>query len=325
MVSRTAAAVLVVLCTFVAHARAQKMELADGRQLLRLDVSGLLADSVGEPGTLETPTARTTFSASALIRVAEFLRTFATDGVTDGLRVEPVGERDLIAIGPAVGIAAVERTWATMQRAKGEMFTIEARMCRVPAPFVERELVKICKPAADGDRQAPLVAVVGADAVKALNEAMRADPDAQIVQSPMLTVFHLQQAQVSIGEQVAYIREFELETAKDAQVANPVVSSVFDGQELEVLCASLERGEIGLSMRLSSQTVARPLREMKTTVPGTTFEVTVQIPQVTGCRGSQIARLPDRGTALMAARRNDGTWLLSLVTAIRSAEPANPR
>ena len=59
---------------------------------------------------------------------------------------------------------------------------------------------------------------------------------------------------------------------------------------------------------------------------GSTKEVTVQVPRVTGCRGSQTVELANGATAVMAARKSDGSWLVTLMTlySIRSAPAGLP-
>ena len=47
---------------------------------------------------------------------------------------------------------------------------------------------------------------------------------------------------------------------------------------------------------------------------GTTQQVTVQTPHVAGCRGSQAVEMKSGETAIMAARKPDGGWLVSFLT-----------
>jgi len=286
---------------------AQKLQVAgdDGRQLLLIDVG----DLAGRPGQLP--------------RLAEFVRTFAAESETDRPSVRDLGDRHLVVLGTAQQIAAIERLRAEWRQRKEETFAVEVRLCNVTEAFVKRELLPSTKPPERGIANRPLVTVLGAEAMTKLVAALVQERDASVLEAPRLLVRSMQMASIAIGDEKTFVRDFEVKAVDGSVIAEPVIGTVRDGQEVAVLCASLGSDELAVQMEVSSQSVAQPFREVKTVVPGATTEVTIQVPVVTGCRASQAVRIANGATAMMAAPRNDGTWLLCLTTATRERSTEN--
>ncbi len=307
---------------------AQKMPLADEsqRQVVVLDVGDLIGKAP-PPALVSGRRAATT--PSELQRVAAFVRAFAEPALGDGADLQPLGDRHLVVLGSAVQVAATERLVAHARTTRAKQFLLDVRLCTVPGAFFDRELAGKLAVAAGEPGQTgagPHVAVLDAEAAAAITRAMRQDAQARVLQAPQIVVNTLHSATLQIGEQVSYVRDFEIEIVQGARIADPVVEVLFDGQQVEALCAEVDDGLIGVQMQVIDQSVEKPIRTIPSRVPGIEQELTLQVPRTTGCRGNQTALLPDGATAVMAARKNDGTWLLSLMTvnAIRAAVPIGP-
>jgi hypothetical protein len=307
----------------------QHLPLPGGDQQVAVFDVGFL---VATPATDAAPTAGRDVAArqDGLHRFVATLRTFGAAGAFGAdapADLQPLGDRHVVALGSAAQVAACERFFAASRAAGRVLFQLDVRICQVTAAHFDRTLANVmtpldARPGATAD--AHLVAVLAPATTATVQQALVGDPDTTTLQAPRLVVQNLHHAAMSSGEPIAYVRDFELETVAGAQIANPIVDSVWHGQEIEATCAALDDGTVLVQMAMLDQTVERPLAEFATTVPGTRHACTVQVPRITGTRASQTARLACGGTAVTAARRADGTWLVTLTTVHRVAPEPVP-
>ena len=101
-----------------------------------------------------------------------------------------------------------------------------------------------------------------------------------------LTCYPDQEAEIVVGRQISYIRDFELKRTDGGFVADPIVDTVRDGFALQVTPAlSVAAGAIDIDLDLTLSEVAQPiltrslLRKRGQKIP---FEI--QIPQLTEFR-----------------------------------------
>jgi hypothetical protein len=291
---------------------AQKMPLPDGSQrvVALVDVGDLLGERAGEGGGGAAP-------AALLRRLAGFVRAFAAPPLADGTDLQPLGDRHLAVLGAPEQAAAVEKFVASARKARDRQCFLDFKLVEVPEAFFTKELSgKLTVVAGAGEpAKAPRVAVLATDEdVAALLGAIRAEQGATILQAPKIVAGALQNATIQVGNNIAYVRDFEIEVAEAAFIADPVVDTIWDGVQIEAICGPLADGTIGVQFEVLAQKVERPLPQFETTLPGTTQKVAIQVPRASGCKGSQTVALRDGATAVMAARKNSGTWLVTLLT-----------
>jgi hypothetical protein len=308
---------------------AQKMPLADGseRVVAVLDVGELIAALPDHPLGEPAPWTGGATKVEGLQRIATFLRAFSEPPLPEA-DLQPLGGRFLVVLGPPERIATVERLLAHARESAEQQFQVNLRFVSVSAACFERDLRPKIDPNASSPVAAePQLAVVSAAEAQAMLRKIKADVDSRIVQAPQVIAPPLLHTVLAVGKQIAYVRDFTLEVVDGAYIANPVVDTIWNGQRLEAICAELPDGTIGVQMEALDQVVEQPIRGVKTTVPGTTFEVTVQVPRASGCRGRQAVALPKGTTAVMAAKKSDGSWLVTLLepTAIRSGPAVRSR
>lgn len=304
---------------------AQKVPLPDGSQRIVavLDVGDLLLRPPEGEGA-EVVAARLARAASSLPRIAEFVRAFAEPPLGDAVDLQALGAQFLVALGPPERVAAVEKVLAHARATKANDYYLDLRMLSVTGAVFGKELVAAVAALPGAAADAPRVAILDRDAVAKLCKAVAADPACGVVQAPQIVSPSLCHATLAVGKQIAYVRDFTVEVAEAAFVADPIVDTVWHGQRIEAICAELPDGTVGVVMEALDQHVEQPIREIKTKLPGSTQEVTVQVPRTTGCRGRQVAAVPNGATAVMAAKRNDGTWLVTLLTVSKVTPPAEP-
>ncbi len=86
--------------------------------------------------------------------------------------------------------------------------------------------------------------------LEAILRATRKDEKSRVLTAPKLTVYNTQRANVFVASQIAYIRDYDIEIAQDAAIADPVVGTFQDGIALDVRpTISADRKYITLEMR----------------------------------------------------------------------------
>jgi hypothetical protein len=225
-------------------------------------------------------------------------------------------------------IATAERLLTRARQDLEKQYLVDLRLCEVPAALFERDVAPLL-PKADGvpaAAPAPHATVLDDAAARALVTTLKKGADVKITQFPQIVAPSLHLARLRVGDQVAYVRDFEIEVAAAAFIANPIVDVLFHGYDVDLMCCEVRAGTLGVQLQLVDQVLEQPIRTIETTVPGSTLPVTVQVPRLAGCRGSQTVEMQNGATAVMAARKNATTWLVSLMTPqqIRSAPAALP-
>lgn len=312
---RAAAACAVLLAALPA----QKLPLPDGsdRQVVVVDVSTLLPPRREAPAPAARPGNRhAETQPSDVQRLAAFVRTFALPPGDPKADLQPLGEHHLVALGAPEQIAAVERLVAHAGKTHERQYQVDVRLCAVPARVFERDVAPQLAIAAGQPAGAatPPTAVLGATAAEALWKALKQSGEVQFTQFPQVVSPALTHAKLQVGDQLAYVRDFEIEVGNGSLIADPVVDVVFDGCDIDVFCAEVRAGTIGMQMQVVDQRIEKPIRTIETRLPGITVPGTLQVPHITGCRGSQTVELASGATAVMAAKKPDGQWLVVLTT-----------
>jgi hypothetical protein len=295
---------------------AQRVPMHDGsdRQVVVLEIGDLLPE-VGGPQPPAAPrSAGVATPPTEVQRLAAFVRTFVAPLAEAGADLQPLGDRHLVVLGSASQVAAVERLLAHAKTIRDTEFHVDMRLCEVPAAVFDRDVSKLLRKSHDTALPEQLSTVLDPEAARTLVATLRRADQVKVTQFPNQTTPSLKPAKLRLGKQLSYVRDFEVEAVDGAFHANPLVDVVFAGYDIDLICAEIRDGTIGVQMQLVVQEVERPIRKIQTTLPGTTAEVTVEVPRVTGCRGSQTVEMAKGATAVMAARKDGGAWLVTLMT-----------
>ncbi len=131
----------------------------------------------------------------------------------------------------------------------------------------------------------------------------------EIVVAPRLLVYNNTRAHMQALRHTSYIRDFDVEIAQAAAVANPIVDVVNDGVVLDVRpVVSADRRFITMELRPTVMELQLPIPTFTTTL-GTGQPVSIQLPDVTLQSVRTTVTMPDGGTLLLggmklAERRN---------------------
>lgn len=309
---------------------AQKMAVAGGdRVVVVLDVADLLPERRDNPVAESVPD-RAAGTHSNLQRLADFVRVFADPPLVAGDDLQPLGDHHLVVLAGPERAAAVETLLAHARQTKAKQFLLDVRICTVPEALFVQHFEKVLPPLAAtatelagtsaADPKLPRVTVLSAEAFQPIFAALAKvvhgkGPGLDILQAPLVLVGTLQNATLAVGDEIAYVRDFDVHVADGAAVTTPIVEKLWHGTRVEAVCSELRDGSVGVQMEVLEQAVEKPIRTIQATVPGSPLVCMVQVPRMTGCRGSQVAMLAQGATAVMAARKSDGNWLVTLMTA----------
>jgi type II secretory pathway component GspD/PulD (secretin) len=145
------------------------------------------------------------------------------------------------------------------------------------------------------------IAHIGDTQVNAILHAVRKTRRATLLTAPRLTAFNTQRAHVTVQNQIAYIRDFEVEVAQTAAIADPIVGVVQDGVILDVTpTVSNDRKWITLELRPTVATLVRPIPTIQTNLgQAASTQVNIQLPELRLQGAETTVRVPDGGTVVI--------------------------
>ncbi len=121
----------------------------------------------------------------------------------------------------------------------------------------------------------------------------------ELVSNPKVLVTNTGRANLTVLNQVVYVKDFDVEIAQAASIADPIIDVVQDGVILDVRpVVSADRRFITLELRPTIAQLQRPIREVSTTL-GSQASVTIQLPELEIQRVRTSIPMPDGSTVLL--------------------------
>ncbi|MBM4062761.1 MAG: hypothetical protein FJ265_16950, partial [Planctomycetes bacterium] len=134
--------------------------------------------------------------------------------------------------------------------------------------------------------------------------AVEKQQDAEMMNSQILSVLNRERGHVAVINQTAYVRDFDVEVAQAAFIADPKVDVIQDGIVLDVQpVIQHDRKYIILNLNPTVAELTRPIPTFTTSLAGSTLPVTLQLPNLTVTNFSTTAKVPDGGTVLLGGLR----------------------
>lgn len=148
--------------------------------------------------------------------------------------------------------------------------------------------------------------------INAVIHAVQKRKKARILTAPRLSAFNTQRANITIVNQIPYVRDFSLDTATTAAIANPVMDTILDGMVLDVKpTISNDRRFITVEVQPTVAELTLPIPTFTTTL-GPTSAVTIQIPEIQLQTVQTTVRVPDGGAVVIAGLKTvRETWFES--------------
>jgi len=123
------------------------------------------------------------------------------------------------------------------------------------------------------------------------------------IDAPRLLVYNNARANMSHLRQLSYIKDFDVEIAQAAAVANPIIGTVYDGVSLDVRpVVDSDLKFITMELRPSVVTLQTPIPTFTTTL-GVGQPISIQLPEVTLQRVRTTVTMPDGGTMMLGGMR----------------------
>jgi Flp pilus assembly secretin CpaC/tetratricopeptide (TPR) repeat protein len=123
------------------------------------------------------------------------------------------------------------------------------------------------------------------------------------IDAPRLLIYNNTRASMHFLRNIAYIRDFEVEIAQAAAVANPVIGTVHDGVALDVRpVVDSDLRFITMELRPTVMTLQLPIPTFTTTL-GVGQPISIQLPEVTLQRVRTTVTMPDGGTMMLGGMR----------------------
>jgi len=139
--------------------------------------------------------------------------------------------------------------------------------------------------------------------VEAVLRAVSKQERSEQIEAPRLLIYNNTRASMSVLRHISYIRDFEVEIAQAAAVANPVIGTVHDGVALDVRpVVDSDLKFITMELRPTVMTLQLPIPVFVTTL-GVGQPVSIQLPEVTLQRVRTTVTLPDGGTMMLGGMR----------------------
>ncbi len=126
---------------------------------------------------------------------------------------------------------------------------------------------------------------------------------AQTLMAPRLTAFNTQRANLTVVEQTAYIKDFDVQVAQSAYIADPVVGTIQSGIVMDVRpIVSNDKKYITLELRPTIASL-EALDDFETSL-GSARKVRFQVPILRLQSVETTVRIPDQGTLLLGGLKS---------------------
>lgn len=177
-------------------------------------------------------------------------------------------------------------------------------------PFVSVELILAEMPAALSDRvfgaDEPSGAVRDPGFVRELERMIKGRSDAEILGRSRLLLVNGGKGDISVSSQESTIQDFEVSVAKG--IADPIIGTLKEGFWLDANPSVRGDGStVDLDFSLERSVIRRPIRESEVTLPNTTAEVTIQVPECDSTRTSRQVALRAGQSYVFALEWDDET------------------
>lgn len=126
----------------------------------------------------------------------------------------------------------------------------------------------------------------------------------EILMAPRLTAFNTQRANITVVDQWAYIKDFDVQVAQSAYIADPVIGTIQTGVVFDVRpIIANDRRYITLELRPTVANLQTPIRTFTTTLGASGRQVTFEVPTVQLQSVESTVRLPDQGTLMIGGMK----------------------
>lgn len=164
--------------------------------------------------------------------------------------------------------------------------------------------------------------LLGDTQLSAIWRAVEKKTEGRVLQSPNLTVYNTQRANITLINQLAFVQDFDVEVAQTAFIADPQIGILQDGLDLDVKpIVSNDRRYVTLQLQPTVATLKRPIQTFSTSLGAFTTPITLELPEISIQKAQTTVRVPNGGTLLIGGLKNISSNDMKSETPILSKIP----
>ncbi len=296
------------LLLVVGSMSAQRQPIAESERSVHLyDVRDLLTSTgIDTESGIEVP--------QPLVQV---VRAFLPVPAAQPGDIAAVGGSHLVAAATAEQHAWIERFLQRARQGKDAFVEIDATTLAIPLDVFARDVAPVLAKGNTGaSKRDPSSAIMTANETTDLFLSRLREREGVIaVEGLQLSTKLLQSADIFVGEQRSYIKDFEVQIGQGSIVIDPIVGVIEDGCRLRCVAGLLDDAALGVVVESSVAQVSRPMAQVKTKIAGTKEEKIVELPRQRVARLRAALALPRSGVALLALPAIDEVRFLVVVRA----------
>jgi hypothetical protein len=158
---------------------------------------------------------------------------------------------------------------------------------------------------------------------RAALDSRLADIRADVLSVPTVVTRPFGLASLFAGDQIAYIKDYELQILEGATIADPVIEVVEGGLKIDLRAVPLGDGRLAVDVVLTLTEVEEPIRQVETSL-GVGNTVTIQLPEVNSVHVTSTVYLRDTDTALLTIVDPEGQRELLVLVSARKLDQLEP-
>ncbi len=138
---------------------------------------------------------------------------------------------------------------------------------------------------------------------EAILRAVSKSSNSEIIHAPNLTVYNGQRAHINVLNHISYVKDFEVEIAQGAVIADPIVAILRNGPQLDVRpVVSSDRRFVTMEVRPTLLDLVEPIQIFRTSL-AVGNEVELQLPEMHIQRLRSTVTIPDGSTLLLGGMK----------------------
>jgi len=142
--------------------------------------------------------------------------------------------------------------------------------------------------------------------LEAIFRSVRKSERINMVTAPKVTAFNTQRVNISMVNQIAYIRDFDVEVAQFIEIGDPIIGRLDEGVILDVRpVVTANRRYITLELRPTVAKVVRPIPTFQTTLGAQmSTPVFLHLPELKVQKVQTTVTVPDGGTVMLGGLKS---------------------
>lgn len=215
-----------------------------------------------------------------LATIARLVRAFVDPPLAKDEEVQTIGERWIVLLGRAEQHAWLERLLVRAQQPDRALTSIRCRVFSMPELLFLQDVEPLLRGDAKAEDRPATVLLAPGKSTDDFVVALGKHEGVESLELPTLSMRAFAACFASSLNQTAYVRDFEVEVANAAFIANPIIGTVQDGLVVQAAALPSDDGVARLSLDVRRSDLMRPIPTFTTSLGGSTVPVTIQLPNV---------------------------------------------